>query len=135
MFLCEPCLSKHYRNGPSSMQSHGPCESCKVTTTCSDIIFRDLHPKPKHPEHKWELDKAHGQADYIMSLKGGYIWTCRTCNCRGESHVMHRQPVSSTPCKATAAEKARNKIRTEASAKGISHLDVMENLLGDDDES
>jgi hypothetical protein len=130
MFVCESCLRKNYTNEPGFMQSYGPCEDCRVTTTCSDIPSRALTPKASHD---WELAKAHGQADYIMSLKGGYVWTCTQCKCQGESQSMHKQPVSSKPCVPSAAGKARHKIRAEAAPKAISHLDAMENLLGDDD--
>ena len=56
MFVCDPCLRKHFTNEPSFSQSHGPCEMCRNARVCSDIPSFALRnrskPRKKKPPKK-----------------------------------------------------------------------------------
>lgn len=55
MFLCDKCLTEHFKNEPHIYKSVGPCEFCKEEAPCNDIPSRYLvdkdDPKEEH-EHQ-----------------------------------------------------------------------------------
>lgn len=58
MFVCDPCLRKHFTNEPSFSQSRGPCEMCGRSRVCSDIPSFALHnrTKPRTPKKNVALE-------------------------------------------------------------------------------
>jgi len=52
MFICAPCLIRHYKNALSISQSYGPCESCRKSRVCSDIPSMALEPRATRPKPK-----------------------------------------------------------------------------------
>lgn len=67
MMLCDPCLSEHYTNY-SAFRSHGRCEYCKKTSSCSDIPSRDLNPKSKPDPAAYNEHRTHLLREYHRRL-------------------------------------------------------------------
>jgi DNA-binding NtrC family response regulator len=49
MFICNPCLTKHYTNSESLSKSRGQCEKCNLVAVCNDIpsVYLERKDKPK----------------------------------------------------------------------------------------
>jgi len=75
MFICDPCLTSRYQNGPSITKSTGPCEICGNTMTCNDIPSGQL----RQAENTTTGEKCHKCGDPNNSTFAGDKPTCTKC--------------------------------------------------------